>query len=95
MIVLAIPLSIVTLWLHFANKSAGVFFGQVLFLENFPALEEGDRILYNNVGAYTMTLSPLFIRLFPAVHLRYKEGKYKLLRDQWDAENLIQQDILD
>ena len=58
-------------------------------LMNKPLLNIGDRIKYNNVGAYTMTLSPLFIRLFPAVYL-YQDEKYSLIRGPWTIEEFIQ-----
>lgn len=45
-----------------------------------PRLEVGDRILYNNVGAYTMTLSPQFIRLWPRVYAIDANGEAKLVR---------------
>lgn len=37
-------------------------------LHNQPLLAVGDRLLYNNVGAYTMCLSPMFIRYLPVVY---------------------------
>ncbi len=43
-------------------------YDRLFTLRNQPRLEVGDRILYNNVGAYTMTLSPQFIRLWPRVY---------------------------
>lgn len=45
-----------------------------------PRLEVGDRILYNNVGAYTMTLSPQFIRLWPRVYAMDSEGRCREVR---------------
>lgn len=35
---------------------------------NSPELKQDDIIVYNNVGAYTMTLSPNFIRFMPRVY---------------------------
>lgn len=37
-------------------------------LYNESALENEDIIVYRNVGAYTMTLSPMFIRMMPRVY---------------------------
>ena len=54
-----------------------------------PLLSVGDRILYRNVGAYTMCLTPLFIRLFPNIYV--KEGNdYKLIRERWTVNEYLQ-----
>lgn len=63
-------------------------------LEDAKALMPGDRILYNNVGAYTMTLSPLFIRYYPRVYARKSDGTYTLVRNAWTAKNYVQQDLI-
>lgn len=43
-----------------------------------------DQIVYHKVGAYTMCLSPLFIKWFPAVYV--KDGKDIIrARDRWTA----------
>ena len=55
-------------------------YNRLFTLVDYPRLEVGDRILYNNVGAYTMTLSPQFIRLWPRVYAVGKDGQYKLVR---------------
>ena len=41
-----------------------------------------DQIVYHKVGAYTMCLSPLFIKWFPAVYVKEKENIIKA-RDRW------------
>lgn len=49
-----------------------------------PELKPGDAIVYHKVGAYTMSLSPLFIKWFPDVYL--KDGnKMHLVRNRWGA----------
>lgn len=45
-----------------------------------PRLEPGDRILYHNVGAYTMTLSPQFIRLWPRAYAKDADGNFHEVR---------------
>ena len=55
-------------------------YDRLFTLVDYPRLEVGDRILYNNVGAYTMTLSPQFIRLWPRVYVVGKDGQNKLVR---------------
>ena len=57
-----------------------------------PKLICGDRILFHRVGAYTMTLSPLFIHYFPNVYLQ-QEGRYSLLREEWDVDQFIANNI--
>lgn len=51
-------------------------------------LEEGDRIVFHRVGAYTLALTPLFIHYFPNVYLM-KDGEFPLIREEWSADNYI------
>lgn len=46
----------------------------------------GDRIIYHKVGAYTMCLSPLFIKWFPEVYVKTHGGVVKV-RNRWRAED--------
>ena len=62
-------------------------------IKNGPLLQLGDRILYRNVGAYTMCLSPLFIRFFPCV-FAVKKNEIILVRGKWDAEEFLQKSII-
>ena len=50
-------------------------------------LTTDNKILFKFVGAYTMALSPVFIRYFPNVYV-YKE-KYILIRPRWTYQKLI------
>lgn len=61
-------------------------------MEGAPALKRGDKIVFNRVGAYTLTLSGLFIRLFPSVYV-YEEGEYRCVRRRWNVEDMISADI--
>lgn len=54
-----------------------------------PLLSVGDRIIYKNVGAYTMCLTPLFIRYLPHVYLKNGQN-YTKIRDKWTEEEYIQ-----
>jgi diaminopimelate decarboxylase len=45
-------------------------FDRLFVLEKYPKLSVGDRIIYQKVGAYTLCLSPLFIKNFPAVYVK-------------------------
>lgn len=64
-------------------------YDRLFTLENKPLLSVGDRILYHNVGAYTMCLSPLFIRYTPNVYA-LENGQYQLVREKWTAKEYIQ-----
>lgn len=68
-------------------------FDRLFTLRNQPLLSVGDRILYKNVGAYTMCLSPLFIRYFPSVYV-FDNGEYRIIRSKWTASDYLQQAIL-
>lgn len=52
-------------------------------------LQPGDRILYNRVGAYTLCLTPLFIRYFPRVYLRDLNGNLSLIREEWTENEFV------
>lgn len=45
-------------------------------------LKPGDQIVYHKVGAYTICLSPLFIKWFPDVYVRDGETCFKV-RERW------------
>lgn len=57
--------------------------------EQQPELAPGDRIIYENVGGYTMSLNPLFIQYFPAVYVR-KENVMKMVRQKWTPAEYVQ-----
>lgn len=57
-----------------------------------PALQPGDRIIYEKVGAYTMCLTPLFIKYFPDVYVE-SGGEYTKVRAAWKAEDYIMKSI--
>lgn len=52
-------------------------------------LREGDRIVYEKVGGYTMCLTPLFIRYFPAVYAVEEDGSRTCVRERWTAEDYV------
>ena len=61
---------------------------RLFHLENAPALHIGDRISFANTGAYTMALSPLFIRYFPRVYV-LEGGDYRLASEEWSAQDFL------
>lgn len=62
-------------------------------LKNGPELTAGDRIVYENVGGYTMSLAPLFIRYFPDVYVR-RGGELKKVRERWTPREYVQNCML-
>ena len=66
---------------------------RIFELENGPELEEGDRIVYENVGGYTMSLAPLFIRYFPDVYVR-RNGELQKVRKRWTPKEYVQNCML-
>ena len=62
--------------------------------ENQPELVPGDHIIYENVGGYTMSLNPLFIRYFPAVYVRNGD-EMKMVRKKWTPEEYVQGQIME
>lgn len=59
-----------------------------------PRLNVGDRIIIKKIGAYTLSLSPLFISYFPAVWLLKQDGSLQCLRERWTAKQFIQNSII-
>lgn len=60
--------------------------------KNQEELVPSDRIVYENVGGYTMSLNPLFIQYFPAVYV--KDGtRLNMVRKKWTPEEYVQGSI--
>lgn len=55
---------------------------------NAIVLQEGDKIIYDKVGAYTMCLTPLFIKYFPDVYVE-DAGEYEKVREAWGPEQYV------
>lgn len=49
---------------------------RIMILKDYPELDIGDRIVFNMVGSYTMSLNPLFINFFPAVYIKESNSIY-------------------
>lgn len=61
--------------------------------ENGPELMEGDRIVYENVGGYTMSLNPLFIKYFPDIYIR-RNGELLRVRKRWTPKEYVANSVL-
>lgn len=57
--------------------------------EQQPELVPGDRIIYENVGGYTMSLNPLFIQYFPPVYVRGR-NTMQMVRQKWTPAEYVQ-----
>lgn len=57
--------------------------------KNSPELVPGDKIIYENVGGYTMSLNPLFIQYFPAVYVKRGDEMIQV-RKKWTPEEYVQ-----
>lgn len=64
-------------------------FDNIMKLNNVPEIHVEDKIVFHCVGAYTMTLTPNFIRLIPNVY-SYDGKTLKLVRYKWTASEWIQ-----
>ena len=54
-----------------------------------PALREGDLVVYETAGGYTMCLNPLFIRYLPAVWIEKKDGSFFQAREAWTNDEFL------
>lgn len=68
-------------------------YDRMFTLTDKPLLSVGDRIRYRNVGAYTMCLTPMFIRYIPNIYVKENDG-YSLIREKWTAKEYIQKSII-
>ena len=68
-------------------------YDRLFTLVDKPLLCVGDRIVFHNVGAYTMCLTPMFIRYVPNIYALENE-ECKLVREKWTANEYIQKTII-
>lgn len=68
-------------------------YDRLFTIKNQPLLSVGDRLLYKNVGAYTMCLTPLFIRYLPNIYV-IKDDGFELIREKWTAKEYIQKNVI-
>ena len=69
-------------------------YDRLFTIEDKLLLKVGDRILYRNMGAYTMCLTPMFIRYIPKVYA-WDGNEYTLIREKWTANEYIQKSIIE
>lgn len=61
-------------------------------LKESEALFPNDQVVYHKVGAYTMCLSPLFIKWFPEVYVKEGNKMFKV-RDRWTNKEYKQRSV--
>lgn len=65
-------------------------YDRIFKLEHEKELVIGDEIIFNKVGAYTMSLSPLFIEYFPDIYVKKTNGTIECVRKKWSVGEYIQ-----
>lgn len=59
------------------------------FFENEIKLSKGDKIVFHNAGAYTLTFIPLFIEYLPEIYL-LENNNVRLVREKWGVDEYVQ-----
>lgn len=68
-------------------------FDKIMTLIASPKVSIDDKITFKCVGAYTMTLTPNFIRLLPKVY-EYKNKSFYSIREKWSVDEWIQKSTI-
>ncbi|WP_447411268.1 pyridoxal-dependent decarboxylase [Clostridium perfringens] len=63
---------------------------RLMTLKNYKELKVGDRIIFEKVGAYSISLAPMFIEPFSEVYVDLGNGNYEVVREEWCVEEYIQ-----
>ncbi len=66
---------------------------RLFVLNNHYEVRVGDIIKFSFVGAYTICLSPLFIRYFPRIYVQ-NGNELLLSREEWTEKDYLQQNVL-
>lgn len=62
---------------------------RLMTLKDQPELQIDDRVIFHKMGAYTLSLQPMFIEYLPAVYAR-TEDELVLVRKKWGAAEYVQ-----
>lgn len=65
-------------------------YDNIMSIENKPEIRIGDIFRFDKLGAYTISLSPLFITYFPSVYVRENDGSMLCVRKKWTANEYVQ-----
>lgn len=66
---------------------------RIMKMDDDERLNVGDVIVFEKVGSYTSTLSPLFISYFPAVYSMQADGDCICVRDRWGVHEFVQKSV--
>ena len=69
-------------------------YDNIMVLENQQEVSVGDRFRFDKLGAYTLTLSPLFISYFPAVYVLNEDESLQCVRERWTAKEFVQASLI-
>lgn len=69
-------------------------YDNIMTLEAKPEVSIGDQFRFDKLGAYTITLSPLFISYFPDVYILENNGEIRCVRKKWTAKEFVQNSII-
>ena len=64
-------------------------------LKKYKEIKKRNRIIFYNTGSYSMSLSPLFIKYYPAVIVKSTSDKYFYAREKWSVEEYINKCFFD
>ena len=67
---------------------------RIMKMDNDERLKVGDVVIFEKVGSYTSTLSPLFISYFPAVYAKRADGDIVCVRDRWSVNEFVQKSAI-
>jgi diaminopimelate decarboxylase len=67
---------------------------RLLKIHNREKLRIGDKFLFQNAGAYTLTFIPMFIEYLPPVYL-FDGHNYSTIREKWGVNEYVQKSIIE
>lgn len=67
---------------------------RIMDMDAHERLQQGDVVVFEKVGSYTSTLSPLFISYYPAVYAEKRNGEWTCVRERWTAQEFIQKSMI-
>lgn len=68
---------------------------RIMSIEQMPELKEGDYVLYDMTGGYTLSFNALFIEYLPSVFVQRADGSFTLVREKWGLTEFLQKNIYD
>lgn len=68
---------------------------RIMTVEQMPELKEGDYVLYDRTGGYTLSFHALFIEYLPPVFVQKEDGSFALVREKWGIDEFLQKNYYD